>query len=120
MLSYWVEFFDELQNVRGRSVNTILAYRRDLEIYEDFVRIHKKNVEQIYSFLSQRNLSVRSQARVISSVRTYLRYCSRQGMKVPQMRQLRLPKVRVGLPKTITVNEFEKLYKHFKLIYLKS
>ena len=32
-------------------------------------------------------------------------------MKVPQMRQLRLPKVRVGLPKTITVNEFEKLYK---------
>ncbi len=27
------------------------------------------------------------------------------------MRQLRLPKVRVGLPKTITVSEFEKLYK---------
>ncbi len=110
MLPYWVEFFDELQNIRGRSLNTVLAYRRDLEIWDEFSRQHKKDIARIYTYLTERNLSVRSQARVISSIRTYLRFCSRQGVKVPQLRQLKLPKVRVSLPKSISVGEFEKLY----------
>jgi integrase/recombinase XerD len=48
---------------------------------------------------------------VISSIRTYLRYCERNGEKVPQLRQLRPPKVRVGLPKAVTFEDFQKLYK---------
>ncbi len=36
MLPMWIEFFEDLEFVRGRSKNTVLSYRRDLELYEDF------------------------------------------------------------------------------------
>ncbi len=110
MLTHWVDFFDELQNVRGRSPNTVMAYRRDLELYEEFLKSRKK-IELFYEFLGKKNLGVRSQARVISSVRTYLKFCERHGEKAPHLRQLRLPKVRVSLPKPTTFAEFEKLYR---------
>jgi len=109
-LAHWVEFFDELQHVRGRSLNTVLAYRRDLELYTEFLAKHK-DVSRIYEFLAKHKLSSRSQARVISSIRTYLRYCERQGEKVPTLRLLRPPKVKVSLPKALTVADFERLYK---------
>lgn len=107
-LPHWVEFFEELQHVKGRSLNTVLAYRRDLELYDDFLAKHK-DVSRIYEFLGRHKLSARSQARVISSIRSYLRYCERRGEKVPSLRQLRPPKVKVGLPKALSVVDFEKL-----------
>lgn len=109
-LPHWVEFFDELQHVRGRSLNTVLAYRRDLELYDDFLG-QNKDVSRIYEYLARQKLSPRSQARVISSIRSYLRFCERRGEKVPALRQLRPPKVKIGLPKAISVEDFEKLYK---------
>ncbi|MEQ1663821.1 MAG: tyrosine-type recombinase/integrase [Bdellovibrionales bacterium] len=113
-LPHWVGFFDELQHVRGRSLNTVMAYRRDLEIYEEFVKKFPNNarsdISPIYEFLTKRKLSVRSQARVISSIRTYLRYCERQGDKVQNLQQLRPPKVKVSLPKALTEEDFRKLY----------
>jgi len=108
MLKYWIEFFDDLQNVRGRSRNTVMAYRRDLEIYQDFTQT-TSNIEMIYDFLEKRGLSKRSQARVISSIRTYLKFCELKGEKVDELRSLRPPKVKVGLPKTLTLQDFERL-----------
>ena len=89
-LAHWVDFFEDLQHVRGRSLNTVMAYRRDLEIYDEFTQGHT-DVGRLHEFLAKRKLSVRSQARVISSIRTYLRYCERLGEKVPSLRQLRPP-----------------------------
>jgi len=108
-LKHWIGFFDELQHVRGRSLNTVMAYRRDLEIYDEFLK-KKSDISFIYEFLAKRKLSPRSQARVISSIRTYHRYCERQGEKAPQLRQLRPPKVKVALPKAISLTDFKKLY----------
>lgn len=108
MLKYWVEFFDDLQNVRGRSRNTVMAYRRDLEIYSDLTKTAQA-IENIYDFLNKKGLSKRSQARVISSIRTYLKFCELKGEKVDELRSLRPPKVTVGLPKTLTLQDIEKL-----------
>ncbi|OFZ12047.1 MAG: integrase [Bdellovibrionales bacterium RBG_16_40_8] len=108
-LAHWVDFFDDLQHVRGRSQNTVLAYRRDLEVYDDFLR-KNADISHLYEFLAKRKLSARSQARIISSIRTYLLYCERQGEKVANLRQLRSPKVKVALPKAITPEDFRKLY----------
>ncbi len=108
-LAHWIDFFDELQHVRGRSLNTVMAYRHDLEMYESYLSKHK-DISGIYEYLSKNGLSPRSQARVISSIRTYLKFCERQGDKVPSLRQLRPPKVKVGLPKAITPKEFKRLY----------
>jgi integrase/recombinase XerD len=109
MLPHWVEFFEDLQFVRGRSLNTISAYRHDLEIYEQFVSTQRPTHE-IFSYLKEHHLSPRSQARVISSIRTYLKFCQQKGDKIPQLIELRPPKIQAKLPKSITFEDFQKLY----------
>ncbi len=109
VLPLWSEFFDELEHVRGRSHNTIMAYRRDLELFAEF----KKSpgpVLGFYDFMKKQKLSVRSQARVISSVRTYFKFCESKGRAMPELRDLKPPKVSVSLPKGLTPEEFEKLF----------
>lgn len=108
-LPLWIDFFDELQNVRGRSQNTVMAYRRDMELYLEYNKTNK-TVSGFYEFMKKHNLSTRSQARVISSLRTYFKYCETRGMKCPELRELRPPKVKVGLPKVLTPQEFQQLF----------
>lgn len=108
-LALWIEFFDELQNVRGRSQNTVMAYRRDLELFIEY-RKNETAIAGFYEFMKKHKLSTRSQARVISSLRTYFRFCETRGMKCPELRELRPPKVKVGLPKVLTPQEFQQLY----------
>jgi len=108
-LELWIEFFDELQNVRGRSQNTVMAYRRDLELFVEY-RKTGTSIPGFYEFMKKQKLSTRSQARVISSLRTYFRFCETRGMKCSELRELRPPKVKVGLPKVLTPQEFDELY----------
>lgn len=108
MLPHWIEFFDDLQHVRGRSLNTVMAYRRDLELYRLF-KEKKRPLPEFFDFLKENNLSVRSQARIVSSVRTYLRFCEGKGIKVPELSELRPPRVKAKLPKTLSLQEFEQL-----------
>jgi integrase/recombinase XerD len=110
MLPLWVEFFEDLQHIRGRSPNTIMAYRRDLETWAEFLKT-KKPALAVYDFMKAEGLSTRSQARMISSLRTYFRFCESRGVKAPQLQELRPPKVKAGLPKTLTLDEFHLLFK---------
>lgn len=105
----WIDFFDDLQNVRGRSLNTVMAYKRDLELYAKFIQQSKRMIE-FFDFMKKEGLSTRSQARVISSVRTYLKFCESKGQKCPELRELKPPKVKSALPKAVSVEEFEKLF----------
>lgn len=104
-----IEFFDDLQNVRGRSVNTVLAYRRDLDLYEKFREKNDRLIE-FFDYMKNEGLSQRSQARVISSVRTFLKFCETRGQACPELRELRPPKVKASLPKAVTEGDFEKLF----------
>ncbi|MDB2425951.1 tyrosine-type recombinase/integrase [bacterium] len=113
-LDYWVEFFEDLQYVRGRSKNTVMAYRRDLDVFSEFLE-KEKDVNLIYDFLNKKKLSLRSQARIISSIRTYYRYCMTKGMKVPELTALRPPKIKPKLPDVINVEDFEKLVESSKV-----
>lgn len=108
LLPLWVEFFEDLQFVRGRSQNTVMAYRRDLELFAQY-REKESSISGFYEFMKKNKLSTRSQARVISSLRTYYKFCETRGMQSPELRDLKPPKVKVGLPKSLTVEEFEKL-----------
>src|SRR3954463_12001227 len=107
-LPLWVEFFEDLQHIRGRTQNTVMAYRRDLELYEAFAQ-QSQEILQFYAFMKRQGLSPRSQARVISSLRTYFRFCESQGLEVPPLTQLRPPKIQVGLPQALSVADFHKL-----------
>lgn len=108
-LELWIEFFEDLQHVRGRSQNTVMAYRRDLELWREY-RKESSSIIGFYDFMKKQNLSLRSQARVISSLRTYFRFCEGRGAKAPELRELRPPKVKVGLPKPLTPAEFDQLF----------
>jgi integrase/recombinase XerD len=108
-LELWVEFFDDLEHIRGRSRNTVMAYRRDLELFEEYWK-QSKDVKGFYLFMKKRHLSPRSQARVISSVRTYFKFLESRGQTAPLLRELRAPKVKVGLPKVLSPDEFKRLY----------
>lgn len=107
-LKMWVDFFEDLQHVRGRSQNTVMAYRRDLELFEEF-QAGGREIGRFYEFMKDKQLSTRSQARVISSLRTYFRFLEAQGEKAPELRELRPPRVKPSLPKPITVPDFHKL-----------
>ena len=85
-----------------------MAYRRDLELFEDFKKKHK-DISHIYEFMKKRGLSTRSQARVISSLRTYFKFCERQGKKVPELQGLRPPKVKTSLPKALSFKDYQAL-----------
>lgn len=109
LLPLWIEFFDDLQHVRGRSLNTVMAYRRDLELFQAFKQQNSRLVE-FYDYMKKEGLSTRSQARVISSLRTYFKFCEARGQKAEELRELRPPKVKASIPKSITSAEFEKLF----------
>ncbi len=106
----WIEFFDNLQHVRGRSLNTVMAYRRDLELWIEY-RKTQNSVAGFYEFMKTQKLSVRSQARVISSIRTYFKFLLENGHKAAELRDLKPPKIKTKLPKTLQPEEFERLFK---------
>lgn len=108
-LPLWIEFFDDLEHIRGRSRNTVMAYRRDLELWEEHRR-HSHDTLGFFQFMKSRGLSTRSQARVISSLRTYFRFLESNGFAAPELRELRPPKVKTALPKALTEDEFKKLF----------
>ncbi len=108
-LPLWIEFFEDLQHVRGRSQNTVMAYRRDLELYQEYKQ-KENSITGFYDFMKKQKLSTRSQARVISSLRTYFKFCEVNGFEAPELRELRPPKVKVGLPKTLSLSEFHRLF----------
>jgi integrase/recombinase XerD len=86
-----------------------MAYRRDLELYDEFVKTHSR-ISAFYEFMKTKKLSTRSQARVISSVRTYLKFVESRGGEAPELRELRPPRVKAGLPKPLSAEEFNLLF----------
>jgi len=110
-LDYWVEFFEDLEQVRGRSKNTLMAYRRDLDFYKEFKdKYPTASIRKFYQYIEGKGLSTRSQARAISSLRTYFKFCELQGKESPELRELRPPKVKVGLPNPVSKEEFQRLF----------
>ncbi len=109
-LDLWTDFFEDLQHVRGRSLNTVMAYRRDLELYDEFRSQSSADMPAFYEFLKKKKLGSRSQARVISSLRTYFKFCEARGLKADELRSLRPPKIKAKLPKALSMSEFERLY----------
>ena len=75
------EFLSFLELDRGYSVQTISAYRRDIELYQNFVHENKLNYlkankEIIFDFQSslQDSVGPRSFARILSALRTFYKF----------------------------------------------
>jgi integrase/recombinase XerD len=113
-LPLWTEFFHDLQHVRGRSLNTVMAYRRDLELWMVY-REKSKSIPGFFEFMKKQNLSPRSQARVISSLRTYYKFCENAGLEAAELRELKTPQVKLSLPQSLASEDFFKLVEACKV-----
>ena len=95
---------------RGYSENTVSAYKRDLARWEDFCQ-SRRPVQEFYRFLTKEKLSLSSQARVISCVRSYLKFLQRRGHSVKELKFMSLPPLSRKLPKPIRLQEFKSLWR---------
>lgn len=109
MFELSAEFFDDLEFIRGRSRNTVQAYRRDLELFEKYRRT-RTDIAGFYKFMSRHGLSSRTQARVVSALRSYFKFIESRGGVAPELRDLKAPKIKHRLPRALTPNEFNKLF----------
>ena len=102
------DFLNDLQFNRNYSENTLLAYKRDLEIYKEFCR-QNRSLQEFNRFLAKKGLSARSQKRVISCVRSYLKFLNVQGLKAKSFQQMQSSRIPHKLPKVLSLKEFQNL-----------
>ena len=103
------EFLRELKFNLSYSPHTVSAYQRDLSCYESFCKTGRP-IQDFYHFLTKKNLSPRSQARIVSAVRTYLKFLQKRGRPIPDIKHLTFPQQKNKLPKLTRLREFKILW----------
>ena len=111
------EFITYLRVERGLAQNTVEAYSRDLVRFFRYLESRNLNPvgisrEHIRAYAGSlgRNLSRRSQARNISTIKTFFRFLVSEGrMKENPARLLETPKIPRKLPDILSLDEVERL-----------
>ncbi len=116
----WKSILNDYKNYlkleKGLSENTLESYGRDLEklaiFYED-IEPHKINSEHIKQYvycLAKFGLGARSQARMISSLKSFYKYLLLENeIEVDPTRLLETPKIGRKLPDTLSMEEIDSL-----------
>lgn len=113
-------FLDQLWAERGVSRNTQAAYRSDVALFARHLRGHRAtligaSVADIQTYLAARGrdregFSARSQARLLSSLRRYYRWCVRERTRPDDPTALIAPpRQSRRLPKTLAAAQVEAL-----------
>jgi len=89
------------------SHHTFSAYKRDLKIYSNFLK-QKKDISFLYEYIDKKGFSHRTKARIISSIRSYLRFLDTKGDR--RLQKLNPIPIKTHLPKLISLEEFKNLY----------
>lgn len=122
LLSALERYLDVLRVERGLSSHTLSAYARDLQSFTDFLDTHDPQVASDVNLLtprhglafavslSKRKLSLRSQARMLSSLRGFGKFLRRENL-IPSdpMAELILPKIGRSLPHSVGSSQIEEL-----------
>ncbi len=114
-------FLEYLSIEKRLAKNTILSYERDLGSLERFIKKQKvKTIESatgtdIQDFISydfKAGLSPRTIRRKSSSIRSFFHFLQkRQTIKINPAKNIRVPKTRSNLPRTIDPDQINKLLK---------
>lgn len=117
------QFLDAIWMERGLSENTLSAYRTDIKKFvtwlmrlsnnslSDTLINAKRNIIVRYlSDLEKQNISARSRARLLSSLRRFYAYLLREKrIEIDPVALIDAPKLGRSLPKTLTENDVESL-----------
>jgi integrase/recombinase XerD len=111
-------FLDSLWLESGLSDNTVEAYRRDLRLFADWLRpksidliaARQQDIEAYLRYRLKEGRKVRSDARLISSLRRFYRYLVREEViEADPTAQLESPRLGKPLPDSLTEYEVESL-----------
>jgi len=112
-------FLDYLSVERGLSNNTIVSYRKDLDIYTDFLShcsintLSKIAKNDIINFMLQqkdKGISANSIARRLAAIRMFHRFLTRERISQNDPSNLiDSPKLWQKIPETLSLNEVEAL-----------
>ena len=112
------EFITWLTVERGRSANTVLAYRRDLATYVEFLRerslaltdVTEATLEDFVGALRHRQLAPASVRRITVTVRSFHRFLVAENpLAADGAVSVRLARVPSALPKALTEAEIVRL-----------
>ena len=114
--TYINEFTEYLIIDKKYSENTIKAYNNDLKKFKNF--INKKNINQIddgtikayLKYLNKENNDSKTISHNISTLRSFYKFLliEKKVLKNP-MEYIELPKTKKSLPKTLSIEEIDKL-----------
>lgn len=109
-----------LQLERSLSENSVQAYLRDIEHLTVFLQekgklvnpaaLTLKDLQQFIKWIGELSLSDTSQARIISGIRAFYKYCLLEEItKTDPTTLLEAPKLKRALPDTLSFEEIEKM-----------
>jgi integrase/recombinase XerD len=120
------EHDDWLVVERGLATNSLIAYRRDLRRYaaflrargetdpasigEDVVHAYVRHLETVVDDDGRRTLAASSVARAVVAVRSFHRFCAREGLvERDPSQEVGAPRVPAGIPKALDEDEVDRL-----------
>lgn len=106
-------FLDHIRVERGLAENSIAAYKRDLRRFATFLElegvvlndVEPKTVQTFQTWMKSEKLSPASISRILSTIRTFFRYLSREKGVVDPTTELEKSRQVRRLPKALTVAE---------------
>jgi integrase/recombinase XerD len=109
------EHHDWLAVERGLAANSLAAYRRDLARYAEFLHARKIRdpakitehvVHEYVAILNASELAPSSAARAVASVRSFHRFCAREGyLPTDPTEDVGAPRVPQSIPKALTEDQ---------------
>ena len=116
LLSQYLEY---LEIEKGLSINTIDAYRRDLEIFldqnnecENFDDFKRNHINNYIMFLHENDYAPSSIMRKIAALKGFFKWgCANELCTINPTLTLEQPKLPKHLPKVLTLNEIDAILK---------
>lgn len=112
------DFLNYLLIERGRSKNTIVSYKRDIQKFAAFLSgkdksVHsfsRGDVSSFMEFLRDGGYDASTVARHLSTIRTFAKYLVLEGLREDDpTEEIRTPRRWERLPKALTVEDIEKI-----------
>jgi len=107
---------------RNLSKNSIDGYMRDLSQFAKFnkkvnpLKIERKNILEYIDHINKYEISPRSQARILSSIRSFYNFFIFENkLKIDPCEHIHTPKIGFKIPITLTVEEVDKIIQSIDL-----
>ena len=111
-------FKSYLQIERSLSDNSVQAYMRDVKKFANYaipielseLKVTRVDISNFLAQINQKNISSRSQARIISGIKAFYKYLIMEDyLKINPTELIESPKIGLKLPDTLSLIEIDKL-----------